>query len=785
MENSSSPTTLPLTLTNSGGIALAFSAASTNPDYGLDLSQCSQHFFISPGSSCVVNISFAPTITGPDPAALVITAAISDNNHPVGQGSVALNGSGHPLRIGFDPFGLQLVGGTYQAPVSVFNSSFAPVKISAVSLSGSGFTRDNGCIGTLAPRSFCDVNITFTPTSNVFYNATLTVADEDPTSPQKIAITGTGTALKVNGLGMGFGEQRLLTSSPPQNVVLTNIGKLPVTFQAAANDATYHVTNNCKSKVPAGGSCTVSVTYRPAVNGADPSQLIITPADPIGPQRFVLSGLGVGIGNRKVRLHYDYMVAPDHTHDPEVVAPGAIQRLVEAFALHGVELIVDPHHTAIPEIETITFSQGELCDTSQGNFFTVRDQYFVPKFPDEHYTIFAHNSTDPQVGCVIGAETGHADLPGLNFVVGLARLQTEGFASDIFSMFVSGTTMHELGHNFGLEHGGQEDRNYKPNYLSVMSYAHQLTGIVQGAAVGSSTFSSCAVDSNCSIGQSCIAKSCRRLDYSSQALPIGGNTPGFLDEDNLDEVAGLGSNTADLFSFSTCDSLANTVASTGPVDWDGDGVADNRHLAKLIDFLGQSPQPFNPDCITPPPLITLAGFNDWAFLLGTSSGNDDGQDNSSIGIAESPTQPRLPSSSQPRSVPEVSMDEARHHHVLLAPRPASLVIQPGCLANSPNAIVTNRTITMAVLGSPGFDVTQIDLSSLRFHRARPLSTAVVDVNGDGIPDLVIQVPGADVHLSPESTRARLTGWLGNSQVFVAEAGIDLAAQNAMATCTWQ
>ncbi len=30
--------------------------------------------------------------------------------------------------------------------------------------------------------------------------------------------------------------------------------------------------------------------------------------------------------------------------------------------------------------------------------------------------------------------------------------------------------MHELGHNLGLRHGGMDDLNCKPNYLSVMNY---------------------------------------------------------------------------------------------------------------------------------------------------------------------------------------------------------------------------------------------------------------------------------------------------------------------------
>lgn len=38
----------------------------------------------------------------------------------------------------------------------------------------------------------------------------------------------------------------------------------------------------------------------------------------------------------------------------------------------------------------------------------------------------------------------------------------------------AGTFMHELGHNLGLRHGGDENRNCKPNYLSVMNYSYSV-----------------------------------------------------------------------------------------------------------------------------------------------------------------------------------------------------------------------------------------------------------------------------------------------------------------------
>ena len=43
--------------------------------------------------------------------------------------------------------------------------------------------------------------------------------------------------------------------------------------------------------------------------------------------------------------------------------------------------------------------------------------------------------------------------------------------------------MHELGHTFGLGHGGDAMPNCKPNYLSVMNYMFQLGGLIDAEGV--------------------------------------------------------------------------------------------------------------------------------------------------------------------------------------------------------------------------------------------------------------------------------------------------------------
>ena len=77
-------------------------------------------------------------------------------------------------------------------------------------------------------------------------------------------------------------------------------------------------------------------------------------------------------------------------------------------------------------------------------------------------------------------------------------------------------------------------------------------------------------------------------------------------------------------------------------------------------------------------------------------------------------------------------------------------------------------MSVALLGTDSLDVTKVELSSLRFSGATPLSSAIEDVNGDGRPDLLITFDTARMKRDPDNGRARLTGWLTNGLGFIGE-----------------
>jgi hypothetical protein len=133
----------------------------------------------------------------------------------------------------------------------------------------------------------------------------------------------------------------------------------------------------------------------------------------------------------------------------------------------------------------------------------------------------------------------------------------------------AGTLMNELGHNLSLHHGGGDDTNFKPNYLSIMSYAFQTQGLIKGGAA-------------------------RTFDYSRSALPV-------LDETSLNEPAGLGAGATGYGTRYSCSGSQQVVLNaSGPIDWNCSGVITETGISAYI----------NDDSAT----NSLSGYNDWANL---------------------------------------------------------------------------------------------------------------------------------------------------------------------------
>ena len=146
-------------------------------------------------------------------------------------------------------------------------------------------------------------------------------------------------------------------------------------------------------------------------------------------------------GKRGIRMHLD--AGP---------ARGA------AYDLGGGNLV--PHDADLNPVE------AQFAAIKATNFDLNRSKIF-------HYMLWGHQYGG---GTSSGLSFG---IPADSFIVTLGAFPQHGTSNAKVGTFV-----HEIGHNFGLRHGGDQNTNYKPNYLSVMTYAFQIDGVPRVSGSG-------------------------------------------------------------------------------------------------------------------------------------------------------------------------------------------------------------------------------------------------------------------------------------------------------------
>lgn len=127
---------------------------------------------------------------------------------------------------------------------------------------------------------------------------TVSIADNAPGSPQTIALTGTGTVVKLSAATLDFGDVPVGMTSQPQTLTLTNVSlKNPLSIGNIAfsgpNAHSFAETNTCGTSVPAGASCAFSITSTPSVKGLKTATLNINDAGGASPQKVTLTGTGI------------------------------------------------------------------------------------------------------------------------------------------------------------------------------------------------------------------------------------------------------------------------------------------------------------------------------------------------------------------------------------------------------------------------------------------------------------------------------------------------------------
>ena len=341
------------------------------------------------------------------------------------------------------------------------------------------------------------------------------------------------------------------------------------------------------------------------------------------------SGVNAKIADKdlpNIYVQYDYMVLPDqgtacntygdceegqyclenvcqgHSDGPD---QAAVDKVVAAFQAQGIKLYIDPVHLILPHSKVISFSPpvdgcaggAPLTIDKAVYFYDIKSANFAPqRKPVFHYVIFGHlNTCDSPAHCSACVPVWTYRSSGLSEVVGNDLIISLGGRLDIWHGIVpppqdwvmnhAGTFMHELGHNLGLEHGGpigmpDYNTNNKPNYLSVMNYLFEFTGIGTAASPGSTI----------------VPPGGYRVDYSRTALAP-------LNETSLNETIGINSGTNDV-TYYYCP-MQTPAPGTGAIDWNcnGDFTEDP------VPVVGSTPD-INSDSAQ----TTLLGNDDWSHL---------------------------------------------------------------------------------------------------------------------------------------------------------------------------
>ena len=193
----------------------------------------------------------------------------------------------------------QAVGTTSQSrTVTLANFAPTPLNISSISLPGGDFSQVNNCPPSLAANQglppTCLINVLFTPLASGPRSGTLTITDDGPTSSETVNLAGTGTNISLTPSLLSFGTLRVGTTATLTST-LANLSPSAITITSIVASGDYTQTNTCGTRVPAGKSCVITVSFTPSATGVRYATVTIADSDGSSPQVLNLTGSGTFI----------------------------------------------------------------------------------------------------------------------------------------------------------------------------------------------------------------------------------------------------------------------------------------------------------------------------------------------------------------------------------------------------------------------------------------------------------------------------------------------------------
>ncbi|HEY6765968.1 MAG TPA: alkaline phosphatase family protein [Candidatus Sulfotelmatobacter sp.] len=200
------------------------------------------------------------------------------------------------LSAGNENYGWEQIGGT-SAPrkITVANNQTTSISITSTTATAPFAISSNTCGTTLNTGSSCIVTVNFKPTTAGLQTGTLTVVNSGKTSPDKVVLTGTATALSTSPLSVLFASTFIGTTTAAKTFTLKNLGTSAITISQIQIVGDFAQTNTCGTSLAAGASCSVHVTFSPTTSGTLFGGLNILSSDPASPQTLTLQGTATGV----------------------------------------------------------------------------------------------------------------------------------------------------------------------------------------------------------------------------------------------------------------------------------------------------------------------------------------------------------------------------------------------------------------------------------------------------------------------------------------------------------
>src|SRR5881396_2233889 len=198
-------------------------------------------------------------------------------------------------------FGNDVVGVKSSLPLIIKNAGTATLTITQVTETGSAAFTVTGLSLPLSVNAGQQTTITvaFLPTAVGTVSGNLSIVSNAPSSPNSVALNGTGIAatltLSISPTSLNFGNVTTGTSSPTQNVTITNTGNSNVAIsQISLTGAGYSMTGgSAPVTLSPSQSITLVVQFSPTTVGAPSASITVVSNATGSPATISLSGTGV------------------------------------------------------------------------------------------------------------------------------------------------------------------------------------------------------------------------------------------------------------------------------------------------------------------------------------------------------------------------------------------------------------------------------------------------------------------------------------------------------------